>query len=83
MEARLARVEKRVASQEQKLTRLSDSVNENNRMTKDMYDIFQAVQGGFKVLGWLGNLAKLIWPLLAAGTAVIVFFKTGVWSPPK
>lgn len=83
MEARLERVEKDVAMHEQKLNRLTDSVNENNRMTKDMYDIFSAVQGGFKVLGWLGSIVNKMWPFLAAITTIIVFFKTGVWSPPK
>lgn len=42
-----------------------------------MLDIFESVQGGMKVLGWLGVFVKWIWPVIAVIGAVIVYIKTG------
>lgn len=54
-------------------------VVENNKMTSEMYDIFKSVQGGFRVLGFIGRITK---PLLAIGaffTALWIYHRTGKW----
>lgn len=57
---------------------------EGNRDAREMLEIFQAVKGGFKVLGWLATAAK--WVGWLAGGAAAVY---GLWQvmhgsvPPK
>lgn len=83
MEARLATVEHRLEMAEKKFDRISDSINENTNMTREMYDLFRTLKSGFKVLGWLGAFAKWMLPIVAILTTLIIFFKTGTWQPPK
>lgn len=39
---------------------METSIEENTTMTSELLDIFKAVKGGFKVLGWLGAAAKWV-----------------------
>ena len=43
---------------------------ENTRLTKDILDMFSAVKGGFRVLGWVGVAAKWIGGIAGAVAAV-------------
>lgn len=57
-------------AQMQAMRNTIDDVKQN---TKDIVDIFNAVRGGFRVLGWLGSLLK--WLVIVGaplGTAWLV-----------
>lgn len=61
-------------------TRLTKSTNEK---TQEMYEAFSALSGGFKVIEFLGKLAKpLLWVvgLSALTTAAMKKFFPGFWS---
>lgn len=84
MERRLKELEAQMVE----VNRVIAEVKTNNSQTKEMYEAFSAVKGGFVVLGWIG---KLLPPLLVVfGVLATVFggayvyWKTGQWQvPPK
>ena len=69
---------------------LSQTVSEHtviiNKMSqtqtdvREMLDVFVSVRGGMQVLGWLGMVAKWLWPVIAVGIAITVFMRTGKWD---
>lgn len=68
----------------QRMDRLEASVNENTRLTQgikadtsEFLEVFNAVRGGFKVLGWLGNIAKWAAGLGAALSGLYFAIKSG------
>lgn len=46
------------------------AVLEGNRDAREMLEIFQAVKGGFKVLGWLSVVVRWSGYVAGAGTAL-------------
>jgi hypothetical protein len=48
---------------------------QNNSMTKELLEAFQSVKGGFKVLGWIGNMAKWVASISAGGAAAWMFWE--------
>ncbi len=62
------------------LTKNSELTAKNNKMTEEMFDIFSAAKGAFKLLGWIGAAIKWAGIIAAAATAVWIFMKGG--SPP-
>lgn len=57
----------------QRIDKLEASMSENTTLTygikadtSEFLEVFRAVRGGFKVLGWLGNIAKWVAGLAAA-----------------
>lgn len=49
-------------------------INRNTAMTQELLDLFQSVRGGFKVLGWLGNLAKWVGGLAAGCYGIYTYW---------
>ena len=45
-----------------------------------MVGMFNTMRGGVVVLGWIGALAKWLWPVIALGIAFSVYVKTGEWK---
>ena len=45
-----------------------------------MVSMFNTMRGGVVVLGWIGALAKWLWPVIALGIAFSVYVKTGEWK---
>lgn len=63
--------------------RLADGVGENNRMTAEMYVVFQTIESGLtfagKLFNFLSKVAKpFVWILIACG-AVWTLVTTGKW----
>jgi hypothetical protein len=68
----------------QRMDRLEASVSENTKLTQgikedtsEFLEVFRAVRGGFKVLGWLGNIAKWAAGLGAAVAGLYFALKSG------
>ena len=59
-------VRKSSMENQQRLGRMTETLGENTAMTSELLDIFKAVKGGFKVLGWLGTAAKWVGGICAA-----------------
>ena len=54
---------------------LQEEQTQNNAMTQELLTAFQSVKGGFKVLGWLGNVAKWVASIAAGTTAAWVLWE--------
>ncbi len=63
------------------LKKNGELTKKNNEMTQEMFDIFSAAKGAFKLLGWIGSAIKWTGIIAAAATAVWVFVKGG--GPPS
>ena len=69
---------------------LSEKVDEHERIlagfektqadVAQMVSMFNTMRGGVVVLGWIGALAKWLWPVIALGIAVSVYLRTGEWK---
>lgn len=55
-------------------------LNNTHEMMHEMLEIFKTLQGGLKVIGWLGIMVKWVWPLVVGVTALWIFVKTGKWE---
>jgi len=47
----------------------------NTEMTQELLTLFQSVRGGFRVLGWLGNLAKWVGGLAAGCYGIYTYWQ--------
>lgn len=56
-----------------------NKMNQTQADIREMLDVFTSVKGGMVVLGWIGTVAKWVWPIIATGIAVWVYLKTGEW----
>jgi DNA repair exonuclease SbcCD ATPase subunit len=54
---------------------LKTQVTETKEMIKEMSDVFETLKSGIKVLGWLGNFAKWVGGIVAAGAAIYTFYE--------
>jgi len=57
------------------LQEVKEQLCEIHKETKDIIELFKALEGGFKVIKWLGKLATPIVAIAAAWTAI----KSGFW----
>lgn len=55
-------------------------INDTHDKTQEVVDILAAMQGGVKVIGWIGSAVKFAWPLAALAAAIWLYFTTGKWS---
>jgi hypothetical protein len=68
---------------------LTEKVDEHERILSgfaktqadvaQMVSMFNTMRGGVVVLGWIGTLAKWLWPVIALGIAISVYLKSGEW----
>lgn len=58
----------------ERLGAIEDELRANSEATRQVLEIFQAVRGGIKVLGWLGTAARWI-----TGMAVFAGVCYGAW----
>lgn len=82
---RLLAIEQELAQGRDRMGRIEDSIGANTEMTATIRDIVVAGKAGFKVLGWIGTVAK--WIAAVGGAVVAVYavvhaIKTG-HPPPK
>lgn len=68
--ARLDSIESRMDALDAALKGNTAATLEGNRDVRELLEIFQAVRGGFKVLGWLGTAAKWIAAVVGAAGAL-------------
>ena len=59
-----------------RLVAVESKVDHIDKNTKDLVDGFNAVQGAFTVLGWIGKIAKPILWIAAAWAATALFFSS-------
>ncbi|WP_457321643.1 hypothetical protein [Roseateles sp. P5_E11] len=71
---RLEGIENRVSTIEKAVSENTRATLEGNRDAREILELFQAVRGGFKVLGWLGTAAKWVAGVAAAVSALWVLF---------
>ena len=60
---------------QEKYTELSGKIDTNTGLTQEIVDIFSALKGGIRVIGWVGNLAKWTSGVAVAVGAIYVFWK--------
>lgn len=81
----LGAVRERLDRDKKRLDRLEDALTENTRLTQkvvtqtaELIAFFDAMKGAFKVLNWLGKLAKPMAAIAALGVAL-----AGLWASAK
>lgn len=81
----LSAIHQRLEDGDKRMTQLSDQLEANtattNRIaenTAGMMEFLDAAQGAFKVLTWIGKLARPISYIAAAGAAIL-----GLWATMK
>ena len=87
-EPRISKIEDRLKEGDAAMKQLKDDLAENTAATKridastaDIVEFFQSMKGAFKVLNWIGQLARPISAIVAFCVAlwgVWIAFKTGV-----
>ena len=86
IDARLDRGAERMEQQSAALNKLAAELKSNSEVTDEIRQLLTLGRNGLKVLGWLGEAAKWIGKLAAAGAAIYGFFyaiKHGGHLPPK
>lgn len=67
-EARRLSLEERlllVEAQADRIPTIESKIDANTEMTKDIVELFRAMEGGVKVLGYVGRFAKWLAPIVA------------------
>lgn len=82
LEDRVAHLEREVASVKDEVGTLKRGVDTNNVQTAEMYEVFNNLRGGFKVIEWIGRMAVPVAIVSAFVTAGYIFMRTGVWVAP-
>lgn len=67
---RMARIERQLAENTATTAENTQAINAVRERTDEMVEVFMAMKGGFKVLGWLGQLAKWAAPIIALIAAI-------------
>lgn len=79
--ARMQRIEDQLA-ENTKLTQSNTAASQAVRdRTDEMVEVFQAMKGGFRVLGWLGAAAKIVAPIVGAYFAIRQAGLAAGWWP--
>lgn len=61
-------------------TVIINKMSQTQSDVREMLDVFISVRSGMMVLGWIGMVAKWVWPIVAVALAVAVYVKTGKWE---
>lgn len=69
--------EERLEQLELKYLRLADKIDHVEEMTTEMHTVFKAVEGGFKVIEWIGKIAKPLVIIILVCSALAGFFTSG------
>lgn len=77
----MTKLEEATAHNSQALDAATKEIRAQREDTAEMIELFQAMKGGFKVLGWLGLLAK--WGVAIVGGVGLIMKFTGVSWPGK
>jgi len=56
-----------------------NAMSNTQKDVRELLNVFQSVKGGMTVLGWIGMVAKWLWPVAAVAIAISVYMKTGQW----
>lgn len=90
IQRRLKGLEERMAEVESTNYRLALGVDRNNVQTGEMYELFDMARSFFKVIGYIGRALDWVWlkmkPLmwiLALGSAIAYYAKTGQFKWPQ
>ena len=73
-DARMTRIEADLASNTKATQELGKSTQDLSKSTADLVEFIQALKGMFKVLDWLGRMAKPIASILALGSAALALW---------
>ena len=57
-----------------------NAMSSTQKDVRELLEVFHSVKGGMTVLGWIGMVAKWLWPVAAVGIAISVYMKTGTWK---
>jgi tetrahydromethanopterin S-methyltransferase subunit B len=76
---RMAKLEQATEHNSQALDAATKEIQAQREDTAEMIELFKAMKGGFKVLGWLGLLAK--WAVAISAGVGLLMKLTG-WSWP-
>ncbi len=68
---RMGRIESDVAAVRAELQDNTRTTNQLAASTADLVEFFEAMRGAFKVLNWIGKLAKPLGAIAALGAAVL------------
>ena len=68
---RMGRIESDVAAVRAELQDNTRTTNQLAASTADLVEFFEAMRGAFKVLNWIGTLAKPLGAIAALGAAVL------------
>jgi len=84
IDERFAAIDERFDAGGTRMETIETKLNANTALTQRVHDILSAVEGGFKVLGWLGNAAALIAKLMAPiATAWAIYQSAKHGAPPQ
>jgi len=68
----------RMAAIERDLKAVTQQLHERNQQLADLLEFFTAMKGAFKVLNWLGKLARPTAAIIALGVAL-----TAAWNAAR
>lgn len=68
----------RMAAIERDLKAVTQQLHERNQQLADLLEFFSAMRGAFKVLNWLGKLARPMAAIVALGVAL-----TAAWNAAR
>lgn len=74
---RMERIERQLAENTATTVENTEAIKAVRERTDEMVEVFMAMKGGFKVLGWLGQLAKWMAPIIA----VLAAWRHADWWP--
>lgn len=73
-DARMTRIEADLANNTKATQENTKATQEVSKNTADLVELIKALKGMFKVLDWLGRMAKPIASILALGTAALALW---------
>lgn len=73
---RLEEGDERMATIERDLRAVTEQLHERNQQLADLLEFFTAMTGAFKVLNWLGKLARPMAAIIALGVAITAAWNT-------
>ncbi len=72
-----------LAARDDEIRAIRETVQKNAETAQEVLDLFTALKGGFRVLGWLGTAAKGIAGLAAAAAALWAAYSQFKHGGPK
>ncbi|MGB3069393.1 MAG: hypothetical protein WBC18_12635 [Ottowia sp.] len=81
----IVRIDQRLDRGDSRFDKLEEQIKTNTELTKkscedtgEMLEFLRAMKGAFKVLNWIGKLAKPLAAIVALGAALV-----GLWTAVK